>query len=398
MNTSSSVRRAWWAIAARFLAHGLAVSTWVSRIPSVKSSLHLDDGVFGVCLFAAAVGSMIGIPVCGYTVTRFGSRHAVIWSTTGFCTALILPAFAWNAPSLFAALLVFGFMAGSNDVAINSQAVGVERLVGEPTMSRFHALFSIGGMGGAAIGGVVASRLVPVAWHFAIGAAAILLFAMSTGRFLIETAPDARQTLARPRLRTLPPALLFVSGIGFCILLSEGAIADWTAVYLKQVLGAGPGLAAAGYSVFSAAMSIFRLAGDFTTRKLGPAWTIRGGAALAAFGLATSIAASGPYWALPGFALTGAGFAAIIPLVFAAGGKIPGIGEGAGVATVTGLGYLAFLIGPPAIGFISQATSLRFGLAFVVILSGLAAVLVAGVEKHGLFAVKPGPESTPSLQ
>jgi MFS family permease len=173
---------------------------------------------------------------------------------------------------------------------------------------------------------------------------------------------------------------LALSLIGFCIFLSEGAIADWTAVYLKQVLRAGPGLASSGYAVFSAAMFVFRLAGDRITVWLGRAWTIRGGALLAAAGLTIALLVPDPLWALPGFALVGAGYSSIIPLVFAAGGRLSPLNPGAGVATVSGLGYLGFLVGPPAIGLVSELSSLRIGLSLVVALSLLAAALVNAVH------------------
>ena len=156
----------------------------------------------------------------------------------------------------------------------------------------------------------------------------------------------------------------------------EGAIADWTGVYLKQVLGAGAGLAPIGYAVFSAAMAIFRLTGDAITLRIGRAATVRYGGAIAAAGLSFALLVHSPYWALAGFAAAGAGFSSIIPLVFAAGGRIPEISEGAGVATVSGLGYLGFLFGPPAIGFLSELTSLRLGLSLLVLLSLTAAGLV----------------------
>jgi MFS family permease len=379
----SNLSRAWWAVVACFLVHGLAIATWVSRIPSIKSELHLGDGVFGLALLGTALGSVIGIPVCGYFVTHYGSRSAARVTSVALCLSLILPAFAFNAGTLFAALFVFGFLAGSNDVAMNSQGVAIERLQGSPTMSRFHAMFSMGGIAGAAIGGLVASRAITPRVHMTVAGILILGLAFATGPFLMETGHDARTPSLKPSLRQLPPALLILSAIGFCIYLSEGAIADWTALYLQQVLHAGPGLAAAGYAVFSATMSICRLFGDAISARLGPARTIRAGAAIAAVGLASALLVHSPYAALPGIALTGVGFSSIIPLVFAAGGKIPGIGEGAGVATVSGLGYIGFLIGPPAIGFISQLSSLRMGLAFVVFLSALASLLVSVFERQG---------------
>ena len=185
-----------------------------------------------------------------------------------------------------------------------------------------------------------------------------------------------------PAAIALPATLLVLSAIAFCIFLSEGAIADWTAVYLRQVLGATAGVAAAGYAAFSASMAVFRLSGDAIAARLGPAWTIRGGGLLAAFGLGWALLVHSPGLALPGFALAGAGFSSIIPLVFAAGGRVRNFGEGAGVATVSGLGYLGFLVGPPTIGFLSELTSLRIGLLLVVALSVLAAVLVRWTEMN----------------
>jgi MFS family permease len=373
-------RRAWWAVVARFLIHGLAVSTWVSRIPSVKASLHLGDGLFGLCLFGSAIGSVIGIPLSGWGVTRYGSRRACVWTSVGLCLALILPALAANAPALFAALFVFGLMLGGNDVAMNSQAVSVEKLMGSRTMSRFHAMFSVGGIIGAAGGGWIASHGVSARAHLVVMAVVFFAFSFATAPLLLEAAPQETSHATRLRLRSMPVALLALCAIGFCIFLAEGAIADWTAIYLRQILRAGPGLAAMGYAVFSAAMAVFRLCGDWITNRLGFTWTVRGGALLAACGLTSALLVHSPYWALPGFALVGVGFSSIIPLVFAAGGRIPSVSEGAGVAAVSGIGYLGFLVGPTAIGFISELTSLRGGLTLIVALSLLAAALVTQAE------------------
>jgi len=247
-------------------------------------------------------------------------------------------------------------------------------------MSRFHAMFSLGGIIGAAGGGWIASHGVPAREHLGVMAAVFFAFSLATAPLLIEAAPQAGTPAARLRLRSMPVALVVLCAIGFCIFLSEGAIADWTAIYLRQVLRAGPGLAAMGYAVFSAAMAVFRLCGDSIANRLGSAWTIRGGALVAACGLTSALLAHSAYWALPGFALVGAGFSSIIPLVFAAGGRIKSVSEGAGVAAVSGLGYVGFLIGPTAIGFLSELTSLRIGLSLIVALSLLTAALARSAE------------------
>lgn len=377
-------RRAFWGVMACFLVHGLVVSTWVSRIASVKAALHLGDGALGLALLGTAIGSVTAIPLTGALVVRRGSRNIARCTAAGFCLSLVAIPLAHNTASLFAALLCYGAMAGANDVAMNAQAVATEKLLGTPTISRFHAMFSIGGIAGASAGAFLAGRGVPSGAHLIWAALIFLAFALTATPLLADTRartqPEAAHT-DRPSVRNLPVALFALSAIGFCIFLSEGAIADWTGVYLKQVLGAGAGLAPVGYAVFSAAMAIFRLAGDSITLRIGRAATIRYGGAIAAAGLSFALLVHSPFWALGGFAAAGAGFSSIIPLVFAAGGRIPQISEGAGVATVSGLGYLGFLVGPPAIGFLSELTSLRVGLFLLVLLSAGAAGLVSLVVR-----------------
>jgi len=371
---------AWWAVVARFLLHGLIVSTWVSRIPAVQGSLGLTNAQLGLCLLGTAVGSVAAVPLTGWLVTRYGSKRVTMWSTVGFSLALIMPGLAINAATLFGALSVFGAMAGANDVSINSQAVSMEAALGEPTMSRFHAMFSVGGMIGASLGGLVAAREVPPSVHFIIASAFFLLIAVFTAPLLLDANDNIGPRSSGLALRRVPPVLLTLTVIGFCMFLSEGAMADWIAVYLKQVLIAGPGVAAAGYAVFSAGMAVFRLLGDAITARLGPVRTVRAGALIAAAGLALALAAHSPGWALPGFALTGAGFSVIVPVVFGAGGRLRSIPRGAGIAIVSGSGYIGFLFGPPLIGLLAQQTSLRSALLLVVALSLLAASLARAVR------------------
>jgi MFS family permease len=384
-----SARRAFWGVMLAFAVHGLVASTWFSRIVSIKSTLHLSDGALGLSLLGAPAGSLLAIPLCGSLVARYGSRSIAKWTGIGFSLTLFLPAAAGSAFTLFLALLIYGALAGANDVAMNAQAVGTERLLGTPVMSRFHAMFSVGGILGAAAGGVIASRGVHPFAHLASGACVFAALAMLAPRFLVDT--HAEPEITSPRLlRHLPPALIALCAIGFCIFLSEGAMADWTGVYLKQVLGASDGFAPVGYAVFSAAMALFRLFGDAITLRLGRPQTIRLGATVAAAGIALALAVNSPAWALVGFAAAGAGFSSIIPIVFAAGGRVGGVSEGPGVATVSGLGYLGFVAGPPGIGFISQVSSLRIGLLTIVGLSAAAAMLVSVVERTSPNRTWPG--------
>lgn len=373
------IRRAFWSVVASFLVHGLVVSTWVSRIASIKSSLALSDGTLGLALLGTAIGSVTAIPICGWLVNRYGTKRTAMWSGIGFSAALALPALAFDGASLFAMLLFYGAMAGANDVAINAQAVTTEKLIGAPVISRFHGMFSLGGILGASAGGYVAVRGATTSLHLAAASGVILVLSWWMSRLTIDS-HEPRASSQRLALKRIPMALFALSAIGFCIFLSEGAIADWTAVYLKQVLQAGDGVAAAGYAVFSTAMAIFRFAGDAITMRIGPAWTVRGGGIVAGIGMAIVVFASSPCHALAGFALAGAGFSSIVPVAFAAGGRIPSVSSGVGVATVSGLGYLGFLVGPPAIGFVSEITSLRASLFLLVVLSAVAASLAGAAE------------------
>jgi MFS family permease len=374
--------RALWGVVITFLVHGLVVSTWVSRVASVKSLLHLDDGVFGLALLGGAIGSVTAIPVCGMLVARYGNRTIARWSSLCFCVVLVLPALAFNAGTLFAALLAFGAMAGANDVAMNAQAVATEKRLGMRAMSRFHAVFSIGGIAGSAVGAMVAGWRVTPLVH--LGCAAFLLLGVAAaGSWFTPDVPVDETSVASGRMfRRVPAALIALSAIGFCIFLSEGAIADWTGVYLKQVIHTTDGFAPIGYAVFSTSMAGFRLAGDRITNRLGGPLTVRLGGSLAAAGIALAVFVSSPWVVLVGIAAAGAGFSSIIPLVFAAGGRFKSMAEGIGVATVSGIGYLGFLIGPPAIGMISQMSSLRVGLFLLVVLSAAAVLLVSVVERR----------------
>jgi MFS family permease len=386
-------REAWWGTATLFLVHGLIVSTWVSRIPAVQTRSHLANGVLGLTLLASALGAVCTIPVAGWAVTRYGSKKVTTAASVAFCLSILLPALASNAIGLAGALFVFGSLAAAMDVSMNAQGVEVEKAMHIPTMSRFHGMFSLGGMLGAGAGGMVAARGITTLPHFAISGLVNALIVVAIASLLLETHAAARATEHRLPFRKIPPALLALSAIAFCILLAEGAIADWTAVYLRQILRAGPGIAAAGYAVFSAAMAVFRFLGDAVTVRLGPFRTLRAGSLVAAAGLLAALCAFSATWSLPGFALAGVGCSVIIPLVFGSGGRVEGISPGAGIATVTGIGYAGFIVGPPAIGFASQLVTLRYALGIVVACCLISALLAKSVER--LAHIPSSPDTRP---
>ncbi len=381
--TPKQINAAWWATVVLFLQHGLVVSTWISRIPAIKSSLAIPNGIFGLTLLSAAFGAVAFIPVAGILIGRYGSRKIVVITGVGLCLSLLPLSLAPNPWILAASLFVYGAFAAAMDVSMNAQGVEVERGLRKPTMSRFHGMFSLGGMLGAGLGGLAAAHGINPLPHFAISALVNALMTVAVLPFLLETHQEPQTGQHRLPFNKIPPVLFALSAIGFCILLSEGAMADWTAVYLRQNRHAGEGIAAAGYAVFSAFMATCRLMGDIITARLGPLRTVRTASLLAGLGFTCALAAPSAEWSLPGFAITGMGFSVIIPLVFGGGGRVKGINSGAGIATVTGIGYIGFIVGPPAIGFASDLVTLRFALAIVVACCLLSAILAGYMKNLG---------------
>ncbi len=369
----TAVNRAWYGVVVLFLIHGIVVASWISRIPGVQNALHLTNGILGLTLLSSAVGAVLTIPFSGYLVSKYGSKLVCGAASIAFCLSVILPGLARSAVTLALALFAYGVFAAGMDVAMNAQGVEVERRLGKPTMSRFHGMFSLGAMIGAGFGGLLAAHEVPPLRQFTGSALVNVLGVLAALPLLIRDAPQAEETEHRLSFRNLPIVLVALSAIGFLMLLSEGAMADWIAVYLRQQFKAGGGLAAWGFSVFSAAMALFRFLGDWITSRLGPMRTVRSGCVVAAGSLLWALAAPTALWSLPGFAGTGVGLSVIIPLVFGGGGRVTGVSPGAGIATVTGLGYIGFIVGPPVIGFASEVVTLRYALGIVVLCCLLAA-------------------------
>jgi predicted MFS family arabinose efflux permease len=300
-------------------------------------------------------------------------------AAVAFAAALALPALMPTLPLLTLALVLLGAGNGALGVAMNAQAAAVERQYGRPIMSSFHALFSLGGLAGAGLGGLAAARGIGAAPHLAGTALAVALVAAAVGPRMLPAAADAAAEGAH---FTRPSRALFALGVvAFCVLFGEGAMADWSAVYLRDVTGAGPGLAAAGFATFSLAMAVGRAVGDRLTIRLGPTLLVRVSGAVAALGLALALAVARPWAAIVGFGAVGAGLSIVFPAVLTAAGRLPGSAAGAAIAAVSMFGYSGFLVGPPVIGLVAEALTLRVGLAIVVATSAVIALLASGLRR-----------------
>ncbi|MGV9774763.1 MFS transporter [Streptosporangium sp. NPDC003464] len=371
----SDNQRARIAISAVFATHGVVSGNLATRIPWLQEHLQLGPAALGVALFSSALGAFVAMPMAGRLVHHYGGRAATRVLIALFCAALALPTLSPGLPWLCAAFLVYGAAAGMSDVAMNAQGVLVERRLERSIISGLHGIWSVGSLTGAGIGVVAAQAGLDARVHHSVAALVLLAVGAVAGRGLLDTRPEPGEQ-APPRFAVPPRAILAIGAVGFCATIAEGASVNWAAVYVKDVTGAGPGVAAASYAIFALAMAVTRLSGDLIVRRLGPVVTVRAGGLIATAGGIVIVAARTPLLGIIGFALVGLGVAVIVPLCFTAGGNAtatPSLGI-AGVATIT---YLSGLVAPAVIGWIADATSLptTFGLLAAVTLTG---ALLAG--------------------
>ena len=354
-----------------FLADGVMVGSWASRIPAVKDGLGLTTSQLGVALFAMSLGALVSMPLAGWLDERVGSARIALVALLGGGSSLWLAGVAGSLGALVGALALFGAGFGAVNVAGNAQGIALERAYGRSILSSFHAAFSAGGLIGAAAGGLAAARGVEPPAQFAAVAVTLALVAFGAGR-LLPRADVGCETFALVRP---PRALLLLGCAAFFTLLAEGAAADWSAVYLRGSLGSTAAFAALGYTAFSLAMVASRLAGDRLDETIGPAALAGGGGVVSAVGLAAALAIGTTPAALVGFAAMGAGLGVMVPVIFRTAGTTPGVTPGIGIAAVSTIGFLGFLAGPPAIGIAADVIGLRAALAVVVVASVLAAGL-----------------------
>ncbi len=355
------------AVLASFFTNGAIVATWVARIPSIQSRLGMGEGTLGLILFGASLGMITALSLVGGFIARFGSAKVTRIGGLLLCATLPLLALVPNPITLFFTLFVFGAAMSTMDIAMNEQAVQVEQKAGRILMSSFHAGFSIGGLAGALLGaGMAALPVITPFLHFALVALLFVIVVLVCYPHLLQgsQAGSEKKTAFR-----LPERALWAMGaIAFCSVIGETAMADWSAVYLTNVLSTNTSLAALGYAAFSLTMTVGRLTGDFLVRKWKPATIVRAGSAIAGLGLAAIITTFNPIIAIAGFALVGLGLANVVPLTFSAAGNAPGIPAGIGIASVATFGYVGSLIAAPMIGVVAETASLRVSMLLICLL------------------------------
>ncbi|MFG3026762.1 MFS transporter [Streptomyces sp. NPDC048254] len=369
---------------------GTLMGTWVVNIPAVEERVGISHATLGGLLVLLGLGAVIGMQVAGRLTDSLGAR-IVVPATGVLCSAaLVLPGLPREPWTLAGALLVFGFCNGCLDVSMNAHAVHVEKAYGRPVMSAFHATFSVGGVLAALVGAATASAgLSPAAGMAAMGALGIAI-ALVSARALLPTAPTAADTDSAGEAEQAPAAgrrgtsrrIWILAALALMVMLCEGAANDWSALHLKDVLGAPASIAAFAYGTFAATMTIGRLLADRFVARFGSMAILRYGAATAAAGI-TIVTVSPWIWAaFAGWALFGLGLSGCVPQLFSAAGHADPSAAGANVSRVAGLGYVGMLAGPAAIGWLTHLVALNHAFVLLILLCAISAV-AAGILRTG---------------
>lgn len=374
-----SVSKTWVAVAAMFALNGGLFGTWASRIPTVVERHALDGGQLGLLLLVLAGGAIVSFPLAGRASDTFGAARTTLVLAAACALALVVVALAPGIWLTGAALCLFGASQGGMDVTMNSWAGEAERHIARPVMSTFHAMWSLGaGLG--AIGGYLATTLgLGLLAHFAL--AGLVFWALATWLAAIGWPSETRTPVPGARRFPLPHGALFWIGlVAMCAALGEGAIADWSALFLVDVTSATQAQGTLGYAIFSAAMVTMRLLGAGVITRFGEVRVARVAGCSAAIGVLLVVVPANFLAALAGFVLLGLGYALIMPLAFSRAANDPQTPPGVAIASVATLGYGGVLVGPPLIGFTAHLITLHYAFALLGVLA-LVIVFYASVLK-----------------
>ncbi|MEZ4984681.1 MAG: MFS transporter [Saprospiraceae bacterium] len=356
-------------VALIFAISGFLHANWVGRLPRLQEMYDLNHAQLGLVLLAGSIGSLVAMPITGRIIILAGSHRITRFSLLVFCLMTPLVPLFPSVWLLGFVLFLLGGITGSMDVAMNAQALLVERGLSKPVMASFHAIFSAGMMLGAGCSALFNRLEVSLVWHLFIVTLPALLAALWAISQLIPEERTEQPVLVKGERNVLAhPPLVMLGLIAFCCMLGEGAMADWTTNYLEKVSGGGRYWSPFGLVAFAMAMMTGRFLGDKARQRFGDPQLLKVGGWVAAFGMALSLLIPHVAVGITGFFMVGLGLSTIVPVVYSTAGNMPGLPSGVGISMVTTIGYAGFLIGPPLIGFISEWLGLRTGMGTVLAL------------------------------
>lgn len=360
------------AVAAMFFMAGLCFSSWASRIATIQQNLSLSDAALGAVLFALPVGLMLSLPLSGWAVTKIGSRSVLTIALIMYGLMLITLGVVNQVYQLIFCLVGFGLASNAVNISVNTQAVATESLYSKPIMASFHGVWSLAGFIGAGIGTFMIGKNILPAPHFMFIAAVTVLSVAICWRYLHN---DRKHVHTGSAFAIPDKSLITLGLIAFCSMICEGAMFDWSVIYFKKIVLAEKGWMAAGYTAFMCTMALGRFVADKFAARFGLKRTLQVSGTLSAIGLMVAVIFPSLPTATIGFMLVGAGVSSVVPMVYSAAGKSTTMSPGASIAAVSTISFIGFLIGPPVIGFLSGAFTLRIAFIFIAFMGSCVVVL-----------------------
>lgn len=374
---ATQLRRAKGTVTAVFIAHGLVFSSWAAHIPHVKAELGLSDAALGTALFGAPLGSLVATLLSHWALPRWGSHRLIPVTVAGYVAAGATVGLSGSAAALFGALALWGLFQGALDVAMNTQAGTVERLARAPVMARFHGMWSVGTLVGALIGAACVGAGVGLTGQLTVLGLLVLIVVEPLTRHLMPDASDSVAAAPEPdrgKRAWMTPAVAILAAVSFASFLCEGAASDWSANYLRNVIGAGPSVAALSYAAYTCAMVITRfgaprLHARVSSRRLLPALAL-----VAVAGMSITLVAASAWVSVLGFAALGIGVALLVPTAFSA--AYDASGAGSAIAIVATTGWLGYLLAPPLIGHLSGRVGLSAALITIPVMMAIVGIAI----------------------
>jgi len=366
----TTAARGRWAVATMFLVNGFLIGSWAPQIPLVLTRLGITEFTLGLLILCFGLGALSSMPWSGHLMSKHGTRKVLRFFASIAALGLLAVALAPNVWPAAAALWLFGAMVGIMDVAMNANAVVVEQKLARAIMSSSHGFWSLGGFAGGGAGGIIIQNFGHLQHALLVTVIATAAVAFAFPRLIAEDRPVAHEhaKFALPRTATV----YLVGLIALFIMIPEGAVLDWAALYLQQELGSDLAIAGFAFAAFSGTMATMRFLGDGVRNRFGAVQTFRISGVIAAASMLVAGLSSWPWLAIAAFACCGLGIANMVPIAFSAGGNQSGMPSGTGMTIVTTMGYSGILLAPSAIGFTAERTG--FGPVFIA-LSGLLVVV-----------------------
>lgn len=362
------------AVSAFYFCMGFSFSSWASRIPDIKSKLHLNEAQLGTVLLCLPVGQLLMMPFSGRLATRYGSKKILSFAIILYAMALTNMGWATTMWQLGLALFVFGIVGNMSNISVNTQGVLAEQLYGRPIMTSFHGIWSLSGFTGALVGLLMMNLQLRPLIHFIIIAVLVTTTALIARNYLVAGTGAATGT---KKLFSKPEGVLIKLGIiAFCSMSAEGAMFDWSGVYFRDIVKVPVSLVVLGYTSFMIMMATGRFMGDKVIARMGRKKTLQISGLLVFTGFSLSVAFPWIVTATLGFVIVGLGVSAVIPTVYSTAASTSKKAPGMALAGVSSIGFLGFLFGPPLIGYIAQLFSLRVSFGVIACFGLLISIMV----------------------